>query len=141
MAENMHDIAEILLKVVLNTKHQIKSHINIYIYIYITPTQQFFSYIMARTSYISMRWWWCLLYSASSLIQQSVSRHVAPLDVLSWFRANQSSLTRWLPGTTKVVLIVSLMLKPTVDQTTPQVTRYYKGSFDCQYYVSFQCIF
>ena len=50
-----HEIAEILLKVALNTKHQIKSHINIYICIYITPTQQFFSYIMARTSYISMR--------------------------------------------------------------------------------------
>jgi len=23
----------------------------------LTPTQQFFSYIMARTSYFSMRWW------------------------------------------------------------------------------------
>ena len=26
-------------------------------YCYLTPSQQFFSYIMARTSYISMRWW------------------------------------------------------------------------------------
>jgi len=25
------------------------------------PTQQFFSYIIARTSQISMRWWWGLL--------------------------------------------------------------------------------
>jgi len=24
----------------------------------LTPTQQFFSYIIARTSYFSMRWWW-----------------------------------------------------------------------------------
>jgi len=38
------------------------------------PSEQFFSYIMARTSYILMRWyWWCPLctrptcYSASSL--------------------------------------------------------------------------
>jgi len=23
-----------------------------------TPTQQFFSYIMVRTSWFSMRWWW-----------------------------------------------------------------------------------
>jgi len=22
------------------------------------PTQQFFSYIMARTCYFSMKWWW-----------------------------------------------------------------------------------
>jgi len=45
-----------------------------------------FNYIMARTSYI--KWWWCLLCTrpkhlvefnrASSLKQQSVSRHVAP---------------------------------------------------------------
>jgi len=44
-------------------------------------TQQCFSYIMARTSYFSMRWWWGLLcsrrtsfvglYSASTLKQQS----------------------------------------------------------------------
>jgi hypothetical protein len=40
-----------------------------------------------------------------------------------------------LPGTTKVVLIVSLLFEPTVDQTTPQASRYYKGSFDCQSFV------
>jgi len=31
------------------------------------PTQQFVSYIMARTSYILMGWWWCLLCSRSTL--------------------------------------------------------------------------
>jgi hypothetical protein len=25
-----------------------------------TPSEQFFSHIMARTCYIFMRWWWCL---------------------------------------------------------------------------------
>jgi transposase len=53
------------------------------------PNEQFFSYVMARTSYIQ----WndddvrCVLdqhteldfYSASSLKQQSMGRHVAPL--------------------------------------------------------------
>jgi hypothetical protein len=49
------------------------------------PIQQYFSYIMARTS----EWcWWCFdlyqnaeldFYSASSLKQQSANRHVAPL--------------------------------------------------------------
>jgi len=35
----------------------------------LTPGEQFFSYIIERTSYISMRWWWwwwwwwCLLYT------------------------------------------------------------------------------
>jgi len=24
----------------------------------LTPTQKFFSYIMARTSYFSKQWWW-----------------------------------------------------------------------------------
>ena len=52
-----------------------------------------FSYIMVRTSYILMRWWWhddevhfvldqhaeLDFYSASSLKQQSAGRHVAPL--------------------------------------------------------------
>ena len=52
----------------------------------LTPTEQFFSYIMA---FFSMRWWWgpvstgptCLLgiYSASSLKQQSADRHVVPV--------------------------------------------------------------
>jgi len=27
------------------------------------PTEQFFSHIMARTSYISVGCWWCLLYT------------------------------------------------------------------------------
>jgi hypothetical protein len=55
----------------------------------LTPIQQFFSYIMGRTSKFSMRWWWGSLctrptrglefYSACSLKQQSLDRHVAPL--------------------------------------------------------------
>ena len=57
----------------------------------LTPTQQFFSYILARTSLFSMRWWWAplctrpthlvgfLVVSASSLKQQSTDRHVATL--------------------------------------------------------------
>jgi len=27
----------------------------------LTPTQQFVSYIMAKISQFSMRWWWCPL--------------------------------------------------------------------------------
>jgi len=27
----------------------------------LTPTQQFFSYIMAGTNKVSMKWWWGLL--------------------------------------------------------------------------------
>jgi hypothetical protein len=50
-----------------------------------------FSYIMARTSWFSIKWWWCPLctvldqhaeldfYSASWLKQWSSDRHVAPL--------------------------------------------------------------
>ena len=54
----------------------------------LTPTELFFSCLMERTSYSSMSWLWgplctiptCLLnlYSAHSLKQQSVERHVAP---------------------------------------------------------------
>jgi len=49
---------------------------------------QFFSCIVARTSYSSMRWWCCLLctwptlidlYCSSSLKQQSAGRRVSPL--------------------------------------------------------------
>ena len=56
----------------------------------LTTSVQFFSYIVAGTSYISMRWWWwCPLctrptrlvgfYCASSLKQHSAGRHVASL--------------------------------------------------------------
>jgi len=31
--------------------------------------EQLFSYIMARTSYISARWWWCLLCSVFIWVQ------------------------------------------------------------------------
>jgi len=27
----------------------------------LTPNEQYFIYIIARTSHILMRWWWCLL--------------------------------------------------------------------------------
>jgi len=27
---------------------------------YLTPNEHYFSYIMVRTSYILMKWWWCL---------------------------------------------------------------------------------
>jgi len=51
------------------------------------PNEQMFRYNIMRTSYILMRRWWyplCtrptpLRYSASSLKQQSVGRHVSPL--------------------------------------------------------------
>jgi len=66
------------------------------------PTQQLFSYIMIRTSDFQwsneeVRFVLDLhteldFYSAGSLKQQSVDRHVAPSDTLSWFRANQSLL-------------------------------------------------
>ena len=52
------------------------------------PIQQFFSFIMVRTSLLSMGWWWGPLCTnmlnwifivLSSLKQQSACRHVAPL--------------------------------------------------------------
>ena len=57
--------------------------------IVVTHKVRFFSHIIARTSYISMRWWCPLwtgsttgtldFYGASSLKQQSMGRHAAPL--------------------------------------------------------------
>jgi len=51
--------------------------------------RHFFSYIMARSSYNSIRWWWCRLctrpthwvdlHNASSLKQQPACWHIAPL--------------------------------------------------------------
>jgi len=67
----------------------------------LTSSEQFVSYIMAIASYISIRWWpLCTrptrmvgLHSASSLKQQSTSRHVAPLGHIMLIRgANQSLL-------------------------------------------------
>ena len=59
------------------------------------------AYIVARTSYISMRWWWCQLctrsvllvrmYSCSSLKQQSMTCCCSRTHY-SWFKANQSLL-------------------------------------------------
>ena len=67
---------------------------------WLMPTQQFFSYIMARTSYFSMRWWWGQLCTrpTSSVGFFIVLAHwnnslwidmSAHSDTLSWFWANQ----------------------------------------------------
>jgi hypothetical protein len=56
----------------------------------LTLSEQFLSYIMAGTSYIPIKWWWCLLfnrptlpkldfYSGSSLKHKSTVRSVTPL--------------------------------------------------------------
>ena len=56
----------------------------------LASNEQFVSYIMGRTTYILMRWWWrcpfCTrpirwdaFYGARSLEQQTVGRHVTPL--------------------------------------------------------------
>jgi hypothetical protein len=53
----------------------------------LTPREQLFSYIMVRTSYLLMRWWWCQLCTRTKHSKQiHMSLH---LDTLSWFRANQ----------------------------------------------------
>jgi hypothetical protein len=50
----------------------------------LTPTQQFFNYVMARTSWFSMRWIWGPLCNRLTCLvgfllkQQSAGRHVAP---------------------------------------------------------------
>jgi len=62
---------------------------------------------MARTSYISMRWWWCLLctrptilvgyiYIAISLIQQSTWRQVSPLRHIILINQRQVSPLRYI---------------------------------------------
>ena len=67
----------------------------------ITPNEQFFIYTMTRTSYISMRWWWCPLctntlrwifmvlahWNNSLLVDMSLH-----LNTLFWFWANESLL-------------------------------------------------
>jgi hypothetical protein len=69
-------------------------------YTELEPNEQFVSYIMNRTGYISMMsalyliymLSWIFIVLALSLIQQYVGRHAAPLYTLSWVRANQSFL-------------------------------------------------
>jgi hypothetical protein len=69
----------------------------------LTSTKQFFSYIMARTSSFSMRWWWGLLCTRPTpfhwiFIMQthwnnSLWVDMSPHSVtLSWYRANHSLL-------------------------------------------------
>ena len=70
---------------------------------WLTPTQQFFSYIMARTIFVSMRWWRGLLCTRPTRLvgffievahwNNSTWVDLLPhLDTFSWFQANQSWL-------------------------------------------------
>jgi hypothetical protein len=87
---------------------QLASETPIYIYEWVsdccsTPIQLFFSYIMARTGWLSMRWWWILPCSRPTRWVEffivlahwnnspwvDMSFHS---DTLLWFRANQSLL-------------------------------------------------
>jgi hypothetical protein len=66
----------------------------------LTPTHQIVSYIMARTSYFAMRWWWgsfcnrqtrligffLVLAHWNNSPQIDMSHHS---DTISWFRAKQ----------------------------------------------------
>jgi len=66
----------------------------------LTPIEQCFSYIIARTSYILMKWWWwrfctrptrwagifILLAHWDNRPRWDLSLY---LDTLAWFRANQ----------------------------------------------------
>jgi len=64
------------------------------------PNEQFFSYIVARTNYVLMRWWYvCFVLdqhtelnfcSVSSLKQQVMGRHVAPLAHIILISTSQS---------------------------------------------------
>jgi hypothetical protein len=57
----------------------------------LTPVQQFFSYIMARTSSLSTRWWGPLCTNTPIWICIVLcGRHVAPLNTL--FRSEPTSL-------------------------------------------------
>ena len=73
-------------------------------YCCLMSNQQFFNYFMARTNYISMRWWWCPLSTTPTCLvgfvfivlahwndspQVDMSPHT---DTLSWYWANQSLL-------------------------------------------------
>ena len=93
------------------------------------PTQQFFSYIMARKSWFSMRWWWGQLWSRptrwvgffivhshwNNSLQVDMSLHS---DTLFWFLANQFLLflltAAWL---SKKQHFIVFDLTPTVAQT------------------------
>ena len=100
----------------------------------LAPTQQFFSYILEWTSYISMRWWWysfstrpkCLAGFLKVLSDWSNSDRVdtsLTTDTLFWFLAIQSLLE--LPNAnvyigeprnaTFVIFSLTLLaLKPTI---------------------------
>ena len=60
----------------------------------LTPIEQFFSNIMTRTSYFSMRWRWCLLswifIVLAHWFKSPQGDILINLDTLSWFWANQS---------------------------------------------------
>jgi hypothetical protein len=62
-----------------------------------TPTQQFFSYIMARTSSFSMRWWWGSLCTRPTRLVGFFSAKHAALRRKSkdWLAPNQDNVSEW----------------------------------------------
>ena len=55
------------------------------------PSKQYVSYVMARTSYILMRWWWCLLCTKPTGLVRCCrsSWHVALLWRVIWFQSRR----------------------------------------------------
>jgi hypothetical protein len=105
----------------------------------LTPTQQFFSYIMARTCWFSMIWWWgplcssptCLVgfYSASSLKQQSEDRHVTPLWHISLILSQPvftlSPYCCVLSGEATNTNFIDFWLEPTIYRTQGEHANHY----------------
>jgi hypothetical protein len=95
------------------------------------------SYIMVRTSYISMRWrwWWYYLvctrstcwfylYKATTLTLLSVVRHVAPLGHIFWIWDHQSLLLllNVALNTNCIVFICTQSLSTTLEANTLTIT-------------------
>ena len=58
---------------------------------WLMPSKQYVSYVMARTSYILMRWWWCLLCTKPTGLVRCCrfSWHVALLWRVIWFQSRR----------------------------------------------------
>jgi hypothetical protein len=99
------------------------------------PTQQFFSYIMARTSQFSVRWWWGLLIDSCNIRIKNAfwqSFNIPYRYILLYMRYHTFSMSRNRISGVMVSVLDSNVVDHVFEPQSGKTKDYdHLGRFDC----------
>jgi len=77
------------------------------------PSKQFFSYILARTNFISMRWWWGPLCIRTTHTETTIRPHYLIYNTLSWIlivlKLTETTVRPHYPDSQSLLLLLNVV--------------------------------